>query len=134
MVLLQARLNALRKEKDKNLKETQWARSKIDFITTIRNRCDDDDRRKREEKQRKDLEGAYLKRKADEYRETSRNTREWTFSTLSSRKAEEGKTVRELSRVNDSECQLFKQREEEQNRSRAEEVKSMERDIEQELR
>lgn len=39
MILLQARLNALKKEKERNEKDVSWARQKIDFITAVRNRC-----------------------------------------------------------------------------------------------
>lgn len=66
-------MKALRKEKEKNQKETEWAKQKIEFITTIRNRCDEDDKRKKQEKHKRDLENAYLKKKADEFKETHKS-------------------------------------------------------------
>ena len=43
-------------------------------------------------------------------REEHRKQREWTLTTLNTRKAEEGKYIRTMSKQNDLECELNKQK------------------------
>ena len=102
----------MRKERERNNKQVQWVKKKIGFITTVRNRCEDDERRKREEQRKRKMECAYLKKKADELKEEHKKQREWTLATLNTRKAEDGKNIRTLSKQNELEKELNRQKEE----------------------
>lgn len=100
----------------------------------MRNRCEEDEKRKKEERHKRDLENAYLRKKADEFRENQRNTREFTQKVLSSQKVSDGRSIRSLTRINEEECRLFREREEEGNKNKAISVKNMEKNIEEDLR